>query len=172
MEIPVFHDDQHGTAIIAMAGLINALYLTQRSLDQIKLVVNGAGAAGIACLELAKAMGLKATQAILCDSRGVLYRGREQGLNQWKSAHLADTKARTLGDALEGADVFFGLSVKGALSGAMLKRMARNPVVFAMANPEPEMRPEEIMAHRPDAIIATGRSDYCLLYTSPSPRDS
>jgi len=160
MEIPVFHDDQHGTAIIAMAGLINALYLTQRSLDQIKLVVNGAGAAGIACLELAKAMGLKATQAILCDSRGVLYRGREQGLNQWKSAHLADTKARTLGDALEGADVFFGLSVKGALSGAMLKRMARNPVVFAMANPEPEMRPEEIMAHRPDAIIATGRSDY------------
>ncbi|HTK80230.1 MAG TPA: NADP-dependent malic enzyme [Rhizomicrobium sp.] len=160
MDIPVFHDDQHGTAIISAAGVINALRLTGRSLNDIKVVVNGAGAAGIACLELLKAMGLPNKNAFLCDSKGVIYRGRTSGMNQWKSAHAVDTKARTLADALADCDVFLGLSVKGAVTPDMVKTMAKAPIIFAMANPDPEITPEEVKAARPDAIVATGRSDY------------
>ena len=160
MDIPVFHDDQHGTAIICAAGLINALHLTGRDIKDIKIAVNGAGSAGIACLELIKAMGLPAENAILCDTKGVIYKGRKEGLNQWKSAHAVDTDARTLADALKGADVFLGLSVKGAMTDEMVRDMADNPIIFAMANPDPEITPEEVAAIRDDAIIATGRSDY------------
>jgi len=160
MNIPVFHDDQHGTAIIAAAGLINALDLTGRDWRDVKLVCNGAGAAGIACLELIKAMGLPHQNAILCDTNGVIYQGREKGMNQWKSAHAVDTPARTLAEALEGADVFFGLSAAGALTKEMVASMAAKPIIFAMANPDPEITPEEVEAVRDDAIIATGRSDY------------
>jgi malate dehydrogenase (oxaloacetate-decarboxylating)(NADP+) len=160
MDIPVFHDDQHGTAIISAAGVINALDLTGRKLSEVKVVVNGAGAAGIACLELLKAMGLPNSNAILCDTKGVIYRGRTAGMNQWKSAHAVDTGARTLADALVGSDVFLGLSVKGAVTPDMVKTMAKAPIVFAMANPDPEITPEDVKAVRPDAIVATGRSDY------------
>jgi len=160
MDIPVFHDDQHGTAIISTAGVINALHLTGRKLSDIKVVVNGAGAAGIACLELLKAMGLPHGNAILCDSKGVVYRGRTDGMNQWKSAHAVETKARSLADALVDCDLFLGLSVKGAVTQAMVKTMAKAPIIFAMANPDPEISPEEVRAVRPDAIVATGRSDY------------
>jgi malate dehydrogenase (oxaloacetate-decarboxylating)(NADP+) len=160
MDIPVFHDDQHGTAIISAAGVINALALTGRRMAGIKVVVNGAGAAGIACLELLKAMGLPNANAILCDSKGVIYRGRTSGMNQWKSAHAVDTKARSLADALVDCDVFLGLSVQGAVTQAMVKTMAKAPIIFAMANPDPEIAPEEVKAVRPDAIVATGRSDY------------
>ena len=160
LDIPVFHDDQHGTAIIATAGLINALHLTGRSLDQIKMVINGAGAASIACVELLKTMGLPGPNVVLCDTRGVIFRGRTEGMNQWKSAHAVETKARTLAEAMEGTDVFFGLSAKGAVDQAMVRSMADKPIVFAMANPDPEITPEEVRAVRSDAIIATGRSDY------------
>src|SRR5205814_4916449 len=160
MDIPVFHDDQHGTAIISAAGMINALHLSGRKISDIKVVVNGAGAAGIACLELLKAMGLPNGNATLCDSKGVIYRGRTSGMNQWKSAHAVDTKARTLAEALVDSDVFLGLTVKGALTQEMVKRMAKAPIIFAMANPDPEVTPEEVKAVRSDAIIATGRSDY------------
>ncbi|GGE50113.1 malic protein NAD-binding protein [Agaricicola taiwanensis] len=160
MDIPVFHDDQHGTAIIAAAGLINALHLTGRDVTQTKLVCNGAGSAGIACLELIKAMGFKPDNVILCDTKGVIYKGREEGMNQWKSAHAAQTTARTLADAMEGADVVFGLSAKGALTSEMIASMAPNPIIFAMANPDPEITPEEVREIRDDAIVATGRSDY------------
>ncbi len=160
MDIPVFHDDQHGTAIVAAAGLINACHLTGRDLRATKLVVNGAGAAAIACVELLKAMGMPAQNVILCDTKGVVYRGRGVGMNQWKSAHAIDTPARTLTDALDGADVFFGLSVKGALTQDMVRGMADRPIIFAMANPDPEITPEEARAVSPNAIIATGRSDY------------
>jgi len=160
LDIPVFHDDQHGTAIIAAAGLINAAELTGRELKDIKLVVNGAGAAGIACLELAVAMGIPKQNVILCDTKGVVYQGRKEGMNQWKSAFAAKTKARTLAEALEGADALFGLSVKGAVSQDMVRAMAPKPIIFAMANPDPEITPEEVAAVRDDAIVATGRSDY------------
>jgi malate dehydrogenase (oxaloacetate-decarboxylating)(NADP+) len=160
MDIPVFHDDQHGTAIIAVAGLINALHLTGREFADVKFVCNGAGAAGIACLELIKALGLPHQNAILCDTNGVVYRGREKGMNQWKTAHAVDTKARTLADALEGADVFFGLSAAGAVTKPMVASMAAKPIIFAMANPDPEITPEEVCEVRNDAIVATGRSDY------------
>ncbi len=160
MDIPVFHDDQHGTAIISTAGIINALHLTGRQINSTKVVVNGAGAAGIACLELLKSMGLPSGNAILCDSKGVVYRGRKEGMNQWKSAHAIETGARDLADALKGADVFLGLSVKGALTQAMVASMNKAPIIFAMANPDPEITPEEVKAVRADAIIATGRSDY------------
>ncbi len=160
LDIPVFHDDQHGTAIITAAGLINALHLTGRELRDVKLVVNGAGAASIACVDLLKSMGLPAANAVLCDSRGVIYRGRTDGMNQWKSRHAVDTRARTLAEAIEGADVFLGLSVKGAVDRAMVQRMADKPIIFALANPDPEITPEEVTAVRSDAIIATGRSDY------------
>src|ERR1700755_1293421 len=160
MDIPIFHDDQHGTAIISAAGLINALHLTGRNLKDIKLVVNGAGAASIACIELIKAMGLPHENAILCDTKGVIWQGRTEGMNQWKSAHAVRTKARSLEDAMKGADVFFGLSVKGAVTKDMVRSMADKPIIFAMANPDPEITPEDARAARPDAIIATGRSDY------------
>ncbi len=160
MDIPVFHDDQHGTAIIAAAGLINALDLTGRSLKDIRMVVNGAGAAAIACVELIKSMGLPHDQAIICDSKGVVYQGRTKGLNQWKSAHAVDTAARTLAEALKGADVFLGVSVKDAVTQEMVKDMADKPIIFALANPDPEILPELVKAVRADAIMATGRSDY------------
>ena len=160
LDIPVFHDDQHGTAIIAAAGLINALHLTGRDIKSTKLVCNGAGAAGIACLELLKAIGFTPGNIILCDTKGVIYQGRSEGMNQWKSAHAAKTSARTLAQALAGADVFFGLSVKGAMTKEMVKSMADQPIIFAMANPDPEISPEEVAEVRNDAIMATGRSDY------------
>ena len=160
LDIPVFHDDQHGTAIIATAALLNALDLTGRDLKSIKMVVNGAGAASIACVELLKSMGLAHDNVLLCDTKGVIYQGRTDGMNQWKSAHAVKTKRRTLAEALEGADVFFGLSVKGAVTQAMVKSMAEKPMVAAMANPDPEITPEDVRAVRPDAIICTGRSDY------------
>ncbi|MCC6780310.1 MAG: NADP-dependent malic enzyme [Hyphomicrobiales bacterium] len=160
LDIPVFHDDQHGTAIIAAAGLINALDLTGRDIRATKLVCNGAGAAGIACLELLKAIGMAAENIILCDTKGVIYQGRTDGMNQWKSAHAVRTSARTLAQALEGADVFFGLSVKGAVTKEMVKSMAAKPIIFAMANPDPEITVEEVAEVRDDAIMATGRSDY------------
>ena len=160
MDIPVFHDDQHGTAIISAAGMINALDLTGRKMEDVKLVVNGAGSAGIACLELVKAMGVRPENAILCDSKGVIYQGREEGMNQWKSAHAVATDARSLADAVKGADIFFGLSVKGALTPEMLESMADQPIIFAMANPDPEITPDEARAVRSDAIVATGRSDH------------
>ena len=160
LDIPVFHDDQHGTAIIATAGLINALEITGRDMKTAKLVCNGAGSAGIACVELVKAMGFTPENVILCDTKGVIYEGRTEGMNQWKSAHAVKTKARTLADALEGADIFFGLSAKGTLTPAMVQSMAKNPIIFAMANPDPEITPEEVAEIRTDAIMATGRSDY------------
>ena len=160
LDIPVFHDDQHGTAIIATAALLNALDLTGRDLKTIRMVVNGAGAASIACVELLKSMGLPHDNVILCDTKGVVYQGRTDGMNQWKSAHAIATKRRTLAEAMEGAEVFFGLSVKGAVSQAMVKSMAKNPMIAAMANPDPEITPEDVLAVRSDAIICTGRSDY------------
>jgi malate dehydrogenase (oxaloacetate-decarboxylating)(NADP+) len=160
LDIPVFHDDQHGTAIIAAAGLINALDLTGRDVKTTKLVCNGAGAAGIACLELLKAIGFTPDNLILCDTKGVVYQGRTEGMNQWKSAHAAKTDARTLEDALKGADIFFGLSAKGAVTKDMVKSMAAKPIIFAMANPDPEITAEEVAEVRDDAIMATGRSDY------------
>ncbi|HET9176470.1 MAG TPA: NADP-dependent malic enzyme, partial [Pseudolabrys sp.] len=160
LDIPVFHDDQHGTAIIAAAGLLNALHLTGREIATTKLVCNGAGAAGIACLELLKAIGFKPENLILCDTKGVIYQGRKDGMNQWKSGYAIKTSARTLEQALEGADVFFGLSVKGAVTQDMVKKMAPKPIIFAMANPDPEITAEEVAAVRDDAIMATGRSDY------------
>jgi len=160
MDIPVFHDDQHGTAIVAAAGLINAAHLTGRDLATTRLVINGAGSASIACAELLRAMGMRPQNITMCDTKGVLYRGRIEGMNQWKSAHAVETTARTLTQALDGADVFFGLSVKGALTPEMLRAMADRPIIFAMANPDPEITPEEAKAARPDCIVATGRSDY------------
>ncbi len=160
VDIPIFHDDQHGTAIICLAGVINALELAGKDLADCTVVVNGAGAAGIACLELIKACGLPHENAILCDSRGVVYRDRQQGMNQWKSAHAVDTPARSLADAMEGADIFLGVSVKDAVTGDMVTAMAERPIIFAMANPDPEITPENVMRVRDDAIIATGRSDY------------
>ena len=160
MDIPVFHDDQHGTAIIAAAGLINALHLTGRSIDKIKLVVNGAGAAAIACTNLFCALGLPKQNVIMCDTKGVIYKGRTESMNKWKEDYANETTARTLADALKGADVFMGLSAKGAVTQDMVKSMADKPIIFAMANPDPEITPEEVKAVRSDAIVATGRSDY------------
>ena len=160
MDIPVFHDDQHGTAVICAAGLINALYLSDKKIEEVKIVLNGAGAAGIACIELLKFMGARHENCIVCDTKGVIFQGRTEGMNQWKSAHAAKTKSRTLAEALDGADVFIGVSVKGAVTQEMLKTMAKDPVIFAMANPDPEITPEEAHEVRVDAIVATGRSDY------------
>jgi malate dehydrogenase (oxaloacetate-decarboxylating)(NADP+) len=159
MNIPVFHDDQHGTAIITAAGLINACLLTDRKLGDIKVVVNGAGAAAIACTELVKAMGVRGDHVIMCDRKGVIYKGRTD-LDQWKSAHAVETDARTLAEALVGADVFLGLSAANVLTKDMVKKMADQPIIFAMANPDPEIWPPDAMEARPDAIIATGRSDF------------
>ncbi|OYR19944.1 NADP-dependent malic enzyme [Brucella thiophenivorans] len=160
MDIPVFHDDQHGTAIIAAAGMINALHLTGRDIKNTKLVCNGAGSAGIACIELIKAIGFPSENVTLCDTKGVVYQGREEGMNQWKSAHAIKTSKRTLEDAMKDADIFFGVSAKGALTKEMVRSMAPNPIIFAMANPDPEVTPEDVAEVRDDAIVATGRSDY------------
>ena len=160
LKIPVMHDDQHGTAIITAAGLINACYLTGRQLSDIKVVVNGAGAAAIACTALIKSMGVPHANVLMCDRSGVIYQGREKGMDQWKSAHAVPTEARTLEEALVGADVFLGLSAAGALKPEMVMGMAPQPIIFAMANPDPEITPPEAKKARPDAIIATGRSDY------------
>ena len=159
MNIPVFHDDQHGTAIITAAGLINACLLTKRKLSEVKVVVNGAGAAAIACTELVKAMGVRGDNVIMCDRKGVIYKGRTD-LDQWKSAHAVETDSRTLAEALQGADVFLGLSAANVVSKDMVKSMAKEPIIFAMANPDPEISPPDAQAARPDAIIATGRSDF------------
>ncbi|WP_333829561.1 NADP-dependent malic enzyme [Pararhodobacter sp.] len=160
MDIPVFHDDQHGTAVICAAGLINALELTGKKIEDCRIVLNGAGAAGIACLELLKRMGAQHDNCIMCDTKGVIWQGRTEGMNQWKSAHAANTPHRTLEEAMAGADVFLGVSAKGAVTPEMVASMADNPVIFAMANPDPEITPEEAHAVRADAIVATGRSDY------------
>ncbi len=160
MDIPVFHDDQHGTAVICAAGLLNALKISKKKIEDVKVVLNGAGAAGIACLELIKAMGAKHENCVICDTKGVIYQGRTEGMNQWKSAHAIKTEKRTLIEAMDGADVFLGVSAKGAVTQEMVKAMAPNPVIFAMANPDPEITPEEAREVRPDAIVATGRSDY------------
>jgi len=160
MEIPVFHDDQHGTAIITAAGLINAAYLTDRKIEDIRVAMNGAGAAAISCARLLEAIGVASENIVMCDSRGVIYKGREEGMNRWKAEHATDTNARTLAEAMDGADAFIGLSVKGAVDEAMVKSMAKNPIIFAMANPDPEISPEAVAAVRSDAIMATGRSDY------------
>jgi len=160
LDIPVFHDDQHGTAIITTAALINALDISGKSIKDIKVVVNGAGASAIACTNLFKNSGVPSKNVIMLDRKGVVYRGRTEGMDQWKSAHAIETKKRTLEEAVNGADVFLGLSAKGALKKELVKTMAKNPIIFACANPDPEITPEEIMEVRDDAIIATGRSDY------------
>jgi malate dehydrogenase (oxaloacetate-decarboxylating)(NADP+) len=159
-DIPVFHDDQHGTAVICAAGLLNALQISGKKIEDVKIVLNGAGAAGIACIELLKRMGARHENCIVCDTKGVIWQGRTEGMNQWKSAHAIKTKLRTLEEAMVGADVFLGVSVKGAVTPEMVESMAPNPVIFAMANPDPEITPEEAQAVREDAIVATGRSDY------------
>jgi malate dehydrogenase (oxaloacetate-decarboxylating)(NADP+) len=160
LDIPVFHDDQHGTAVICLAGLINALEIAGKEIEDCKIVLNGAGAAGIACVELIKTLGANPDNCILCDTKGVIYQGRPEGMNQWKAAHAVETDYRTLADAMTGADVFLGLSAKGAVTPEMVRSMGSHPIIFAMANPDPEITPEEARAVRPDAIIATGRSDY------------
>ncbi len=160
MDIPVFHDDQHGTAVICAAGLINALHLSGKKIEDVKIVLNGAGAAGIACIELLKTMGAQHQNCIVCDTKGVIYQGRTEGMNQWKSAHAIKTDLRSLEEAMVGADVFLGVSAKGAVTQDMVMSMADNPVIFAMANPDPEITPEEAHEVRVDAIVATGRSDY------------
>ncbi len=158
LDIPVFHDDQHGTAVVVAAGLINGLELTGRKIGDVRLVVNGAGAAAVACASLLREMGVK--NIIMCDSKGVIYKGREEGMNPFKESFAAETPLRTLADAVKGADVFLGLSVKGALSADMVKTMAGAPLIFALANPNPEITPDEALAAVPGAIVATGRSDY------------
>ena len=160
MDIPVFHDDQHGTAIISAAGLINAVEITGRKMEDIQIVVNGAGASAISCTSLFKMLGVKHDNVIMCDSKGVIYKGRTEGMNEWKEIHAVDTNTRTLEEAMVGADVAVGLSVKGAFTQDMVKTMADQPIIFAMANPDPEITPEDALAVCPDAIMATGRSDY------------
>ncbi|MEX1252646.1 MAG: NADP-dependent malic enzyme [Hyphomonas sp.] len=160
LDIPVFHDDQHGTAIIAAAGLINACHITGRKLSDVKVAVSGAGAAGLSVAGLIRHLGVKGGNILLCDTAGVIYEGRTEKMDQFKSAFAVKTKKRTLADAMDGADVFLGLSVKGAVTKDMVKSMAKNPIIFAMANPDPEITPEDIKSVRSDAIIATGRSDY------------
>ncbi|MDN5247816.1 MAG: malic enzyme-like NAD(P)-binding protein [Wolbachia endosymbiont of Tyrophagus putrescentiae] len=158
MDVPVFHDDQHGTAVVVAAGIINALDIVGKKLEDAKIIMNGAGAAGIACLEMLKSMGARNT--VLCDKQGVVYKGRKDEMNEWKEKHAADISERSLSDSIKGADVFIGLSAKDVLDETMLKNMSRDPIIFALANPDPEVRPEFAKAVRPDAIVATGRSDY------------
>ena len=160
LDIPVFHDDQHGTAIIAAAGIINACHITGRKMEDLKVAVSGAGAAGLSCAGLIRHLGVKAENILMCDSSGVVYEGRTEKMDQFKSGFAVKTAKRTLAEAVDGADVLLGLSVKGAVSKEMVKSMAPNPIIFAMANPDPEITPEEIKSVRDDAIIATGRSDY------------
>ncbi len=160
MNIPVFHDDQHGTAIITAAGLINALYLTNKKISQVKIVINGAGAAAISSIKLIIALGANKNNITLCDTLGVIYKGRTAGINKWKMEHATDSKDRSLSEAIKDADVFLGLSIKGAVTKKMIASMNKDPIIFALANPDPEIKPEDIMSVRDDAIIATGRSDY------------
>ena len=160
LDIPVFHDDQHGTSIVMAAGLLNATHITNRKFPDLKIVVNGAGAAAIACINLVKSMGVHPENVIMCDTKGVIYKGRTDGMNEWKENHVNDTKMRTLKEAIVGADVFIGLSAKGAVTKEMIASMAANPIIFAMANPDPEITPEEIAEVRQDDIVATGRPDY------------
>jgi malate dehydrogenase (oxaloacetate-decarboxylating)(NADP+) len=160
LDIPVFHDDQHGTAIISGAALLNALLITGRRIDETRIVFSGAGASGIACAKLYKDLGARPENILICDSRGVIRKGRTDGMNPYKQEFAADTEARTLADALAGADVFVGLSQAGLVTGEMVKSMAPRPIVFAMANPDPEIYPDQVKAVRDDAIMATGRSDY------------
>lgn len=160
LNIPVFHDDQHGTAIIASAAIINALYLVNKKIDQVKVVINGAGASGIAIGKLIVSLGVKKENLIFCDTKGVIYKGRTEGMNKYKELFANETKLRTLEEAIEGADVFLGLSTKGAVTKKMVQSMARNPIILAMANPDPEITPEEVEEVRGDAIMGTGRSDY------------
>ncbi|WP_375316202.1 malic enzyme-like NAD(P)-binding protein [Wolbachia endosymbiont (group A) of Colletes cunicularius] len=158
MDIPVFHDDQHGTAVVVAAGIENALDIVGKKLEDVKIIMNGAGAAGIACLEILKSMGAK--NIVLCDKQGVIYKGRNEDMNEWKEKYTIDTSERSLLDTIKGADVFIGLSAKDVLNEEMLKSMGKDPIIFALANPDPEVRPEFAKSVRPDAIIATGRSDY------------
>uniref|UniRef100_A0A1A9VKC7 Malic enzyme n=1 Tax=Glossina austeni TaxID=7395 RepID=A0A1A9VKC7_GLOAU len=158
MDIPVFHDDQHGTAVVVAAGIENALDIVGKKLEDVKIIMNGAGAAGIACLEILKSMGAK--NIVLCDKQGVIYKGRNEDMNEWKGKYAIDTSERSLLDTIKGADVFIGLSAKDVLNEEMLKSMSKDPIIFALANPDPEVRPEFAKSVRPDAIIATGRSDY------------
>jgi malate dehydrogenase (oxaloacetate-decarboxylating)(NADP+) len=158
MDIPVFHDDQHGTAVVVAAGIENALDIVGKKLEDVKIIMNGAGAAGIACLEILKSMGAK--NIVLCDKQGVIYKGRNEYMNEWKEKYAIDTSERSLLDTIKGADVFIGLSAKDVLNEEMLKSMSKDPIIFALANPDPEVRPEFAKSVRPDAIIATGRSDY------------
>ena len=158
LNVPVFHDDQHGTAVVVAAGLVNGLKLTGKKIEEIKLVVNGAGAAAIACATLLRSMGVQ--NIIMCDSKGVIYAGRQEGMNPFKEQFAVHTSDRTLDQAIENADVFLGLSVKGALTVDMIKKMAPSPIIFALANPDPEITPQEVFDVLPDAIVATGRSDY------------
>ncbi len=160
MNIPVFHDDQHGTAIISCAAMLNAIEITQRDISKTRMVVNGAGAAGIACANLAIKMGILKENLVICDTKGVIYKGRTEGMNDYKARLANNTKSRTLEDAMVGADIFFGVSAKGALTAEMVKSMAKDPIIFAMANPDPEITPPEAKAVRDDAIVGTGRSDY------------
>ncbi|HET8700080.1 MAG TPA: malic enzyme-like NAD(P)-binding protein, partial [Nitrococcus sp.] len=160
MNIPVFHDDQHGTAIITAAAVYNGLTLLEKQLSEVKLVTSGAGASAIACLDLLVSMGLKPENVIATDSKGVIYRGRTEYMDPRKACYAADTKARTLAEAIEGADIFLGLSAPGVLTEDMVKRMVERPLILALANPVPEILPELVKAARPEAIMATGRSDY------------
>lgn len=160
MNIPVFHDDQHGTAIVGGAALINALKVAGKKIEDVKVVMNGAGASGLAIASLIMNLGVKKENLILCDTNGVIYKGREKGMNPYKEKFATESKARTLAEAVKGADVLYGLSKKGAFSDEMIKSMAKNPIIFAMANPDPEITPEEVKKIRDDAIMATGRSDY------------
>ncbi|NEV49348.1 malate dehydrogenase [Wolbachia pipientis] len=158
MDIPVFHDDQHGTAVVVAAGIENALDIVGKKLEDVKIIMNGAGAAGIACLEILKSMGAK--NIVLCDKQGIIYKSRNEDMNEWKEKYAIDTSERSLLDTIKGADVFIGLSAKDVLNEEMLKSMGKDPIIFALANPDPEVRPEFAKSVRPDAIIATGRSDY------------
>lgn len=160
MNIPVFHDDQHGTAIICLAGLINAIEFSGKKVEDLRLVCNGAGAAGIACVNLIQSYGVPKNHCLMVDTKGVIYKGRQEGMNHWKEEHAVETECRTLEDAVKDADIFVGVSAKGALTKEMVKTMAKDPIIFAMANPDPEITPEEAREAREDAIIATGRSDY------------
>jgi malate dehydrogenase (oxaloacetate-decarboxylating)(NADP+) len=160
LKIPVFHDDQHGTAVISSAAFLNALELVEKKIDQVKVVFCGGGAAAIACANLYLNLGVRRENIIMCDSKGVIYKGRKEGMNPYKERYAVETSKRTVGDALDGADAFVGVSVKGIVTKEMIKKMAKDPIIFAMANPEPEILPEEVMEVRSDAIIATGRSDY------------
>ncbi|GFR17554.1 NADP-dependent malic enzyme [Trichonephila clavata] len=167
MDIPVFHDDQHGTAVVVAAGIENALDIVGKKLEDVKIIMNGAGAAGIACLEILKSMGAK--NIVLCDKQGVIYKGRNEDMNEWKEKYAIDTSERSLLDTIKGADVFIGLSAKDVLNEEMLKSMGKDPIIFALANPDPEVRPEFAKSVRPDAIIATAADAIAKLAREPVP---